>query len=125
MPGPLSIKADDVRKEGWDDARGKIDFRTLLSADRTASDTFTCGISYLAPGGNLAPHRHEPPEIYFGIEGRALVKIDGQEHEIAPGTVIYIPGNAVHSVQAGSEPVRFFYAFAKDSFDGIIYDFDV
>ena len=45
----------------------------------TPTDGLTAGIAQLEPGGHLALHRHDPAELYFLLEGEAVVTIDGAE----------------------------------------------
>jgi quercetin dioxygenase-like cupin family protein len=119
------IHAQDVAPDGWDDpVHGRIAWRTLVSGDVTPSDSLSGGIAYLAPGDCLNPHRHAPAEIYFIIEGRPIVTIDGVDHVAPPDSLLFIPGNAEHGVRnAGPDPVKFFYCFAVDRFGDVEYRF--
>lgn len=124
MRHALSIDASKQPEEGWDDpARGTLRWKTLLSADVTASDSMVCGIAIMQAGDHFALHRHAQPEVYFGLEGEGTVMIDGQPHRLAPGIALFIPGNAVHGVPEVTAPLRWFYTFACDSFDQIQYEF--
>ncbi len=129
-PSPAEIKSFSVDStavpvESWDDeVRGTLSWHTLVSADRTPSAALTAGIAILAPGGRgeLYRHRHAPAEIYLGIAGLGVVVIEDEEFEIGPGRVVFIPGDAWHEVRSvGADELRFYYAFAADSFDGIEY----
>ena len=124
MRHALSVDASNLPDEGWDDpARGSLRWKTLLSADVTASDSLVRGIAIMQPGDHFALHRHAQPEVYFGLEGEGTVMIDGQPHRLAPGIALFIPGNAVHGVPEVAAPLRWFYTFACDSFDQIHYEF--
>ena len=121
---PLVRALDDLPEEGWDDpARGAARWKTLFSAGRTPTAGLTCGVASLPPGGRLPLHRHTQREVYFGLEGRARVTLEDAEHELAPGVAVFIPGDALHGVEAGDAPVRFFYVFPADGFDEIVYRF--
>ncbi len=53
------------------------------------------------------------------------MQVDDCQAEIGPGSVVYIPPNATHTVQCtGTEPLVFIFTFARDSFEQIIYNFD-
>lgn len=132
MTGPAGIAAaapavdaGEVASGHWDDGRGRISFRTLQSAGRTTTDSLTCGVAMPDAGGHPARHRHAPAEPCLGLEGRARVPIEGQDHRLAPGVTIRIPDDAVHAITADDGPVRFFYAFAQDSLDAVACDVDV
>jgi mannose-6-phosphate isomerase-like protein (cupin superfamily) len=112
--------------EGWSEpeGRGVVGWQTLLSGDRTPTEGLTAGIAHLAPGGHLALHRHDPAEIYFMIEGQAVVTVEGVETRIAPGACVYIPGSAEHGIRnEGTKQVRFLYVFPTDKFENVEYCF--
>ena len=77
----------------------------------------------MAAGETFALHSHPQPEVYFGLEGKGDVLIDGVPHQLAPGVALYIPGGAVHGVPLAAGPLRWFYTFAADSFADIEYTF--
>lgn len=118
------VDAASLPDERWDDpARGTIRFRTLISAPDTATTGLVCGVAMLAAGETFALHSHAEPEVYFGLEGEGCVTIDGQQHLLAPGVALYIPGGAVHGVPLATGPLKWFYTFATDSFADIRYRF--
>ena len=121
---PLRIVANDQPLETWDDpARGSIRWQTLLSAGQTNSNSLVAGVATLREGDDFAAHHHPQAEVYFGLEGRATVMIDGVPHEMSPGVLLFIPGGAVHGIPLVTGPVRFFYTFAAESFADIAYEF--
>ncbi len=120
---PVRVDAAELPLERWTDAaRGAVSWRTLLSADRTPTRALICGLASLNAGEGLALHRHAQDEVYFGVRGRVRVRIGEAEHELGPGVALFIPGDAPHEVVA-EEPAEFFYAFAGDSFDEVVYEF--
>ena len=53
------------------------------------------------------------------------MEIDGHDADIGPGSTVYIPSNAKHTVRCtGAEPLVFIFTFACDRFDKIVYHFD-
>lgn len=124
MRKAVAVDAGDCPEDTWDvPEKGTLRWKTLLSAERTGSDSLVCGIAMMAPGEHFALHHHPEAEVYFGLEGEAQVMIDGVPHRLAPGVALFIPGGAVHGVPQVSQPVRWFYTFARDSFDQIAYTF--
>ena len=119
------IRAGAAPEDGWDDpVKGRIAWRTLFSGDRTPTEALTLGLAELAPGGWLGLHRHAPAEIYYVLEGRGIVTLDGVEHEVSAGSAVFIPGNVEHgSRNTGDAPLRVLYAFPVDSFGEVEYRF--
>ena len=78
----------------------------------------------LPPGGFISPHCHAPAEIYFVIEGEAVVVVEGETHVITGDGAIFIPGGAVHELRnAGETTLRIFYVFAVDGIADVRYMF--
>ncbi|SFU36489.1 cupin domain-containing protein [Halomonas korlensis] len=95
-------------------------FKMLFSADRTATDSLTCGVASVGPREPLPLHRHAHPEVYFGLAGMARVRVGAEEFLLSEGTALFIPGNIEHAVHA-DEPAKFFFAFAADSYSDVRY----
>ncbi|GEM_PF-730018 len=108
---------------GTDAAFGEVRWRTLINSCSEKSREMVLGIAEFEPHGRLLPHRHDPAEFYFGLEGSGIVTIDGTPHEMRPGVAIYVPANAEHDTKAGPEGLRFAYGFAAASFEQITYRF--
>src|SRR5215207_4542747 len=100
--------------------RGESEWKTLISAGLTRSERLTVGVGRLPPGGSLHAHRHEQPEAYLVLDGTGVVTIDGMAQPVRPGIAVYIPGNALHSVEAtGESDLRMAYVLAADSFEDV------
>ena len=116
---PVSIAV-----ERWTDpACGTIGWQTLLSAGLTPSSGLTCGIATLEPGEDFTLHCHPQPELYLGLEGTAVVMVDGLPRPMQRETLLFIPGGAVHGIPPVTERFRYFYCFATDSFAQVAYSF--
>lgn len=119
------VHEDDVDPESWDDpVRGHLAFRALVSGDRTPSASLTTGVADLPSGGWLGRHRHAPAEIYYVLDGQGLVFLDGVEHPVRAGSSVFVPGEVEHGLRnVADAPLRFFYAFAVNSFAEVDYRF--
>ena len=53
---------------------------------------------YLDQPGEMEYHKHPKEEIYFFFKGTGFVRIDGEEIPVAPGDVVRIPPDAMHTV---------------------------
>jgi quercetin dioxygenase-like cupin family protein len=122
---PFVAASADLKRDGWNDpVKGRVGWRTLFSADLTPTDGLTAGIADLEPGGWLGLHRHSPAEIYYVIEGRGIVTIEGREHVVSAGSAVFIPADAEHGIRNDADaPLRFLYAFPVDSFGEVEYRF--
>jgi quercetin dioxygenase-like cupin family protein len=129
MDAPLPSKPQVVNiahrpESGWSDTRGLLTWRRLFGGDDLPTDTMTMGVATLEPGGFLAAHRHAPAEVYYVLEGRGRMLLDGIERDVEAGDGVFIPGNVEHGIRnVTTEPLRFLYAFAVDRFDTIEYRF--
>lgn len=120
----IVLSETDVPVETWaDPVRGDLGFRTLVGRDST-TDSLTAGVSEVPPGGWLGLHRHAPAEVYHVLGGHGTVTLDGDEHAVGPGSVVFIPGGLEHGIRnTRQEELRFFYAFAVGSMAEVEYHF--
>lgn len=103
---------------------GKVRWKTLLSSDQTPTAKITMGMAEIPPGEQLSLHSHSQAETYYILEGRGFVLLDGVEHEVKAGSVVFIPGDVVHTIGAtGSELLRLVYSFPVDSFQQVQYHY--
>jgi mannose-6-phosphate isomerase-like protein (cupin superfamily) len=58
----------------------------------------------LAGGQATTRHYHAASEeIYFVLEGRGRMELDGEVREVGPGDAVLIPPGAWHQITAGEE----------------------
>jgi len=106
---------------------GDVTWKTLLSSPKTPSNTFASGIARCAAkGGHLKCHRHAHPEMYYIVQGRGILSIDGTDHAVSKGSVIFIPGDSEHGIrnEGSEEDLVWLYVFAADKFADVVYRFD-
>ena len=61
----------------------------------------------LAPGQSTERHHHAvTEEIYFVLEGRGEMEVDGERRDVGVGDAVLIPPGAWHEIRA-LEPLRF------------------
>ena len=121
------IHEEDCEFEGSNEtAPGSVRWRTLISGDRTPTESLTVGIAEIEPGGsrNFRPHTHAQPEVYFILSGEGTVTISGTDHPVRPGTAVFVPGSAEHGAcNTGAELLRLLYVFPSHSFAEVQYEF--
>ncbi|KXL43750.1 hypothetical protein M433DRAFT_158998 [Acidomyces richmondensis BFW] len=131
--GPVDIKDAPVQR--WSDRdHGKVSWKTLISSEKTPTNSITAGIATCPPrrenqpysaGGNLGLHRHRQAEVYIFLSGEGIVNVDMIEYPVEAGSVVFIPGGSEHSVRNMSltEDLVWYYCFATDSFKDVRYIF--
>ena len=77
-----------------------------------------CAVMTLGPGADGGPaEEHGGDQIVYVIEGEALLRIEGQEHRAAAGTLITIPAGANHHVRnPGTTPLFFLTVYAPPEY---------
>jgi mannose-6-phosphate isomerase-like protein (cupin superfamily) len=84
----------------------------------------TAGVAEVAPGDELKPHHHAPPELYFFLSGEGWVHIAGVDYPVQAESAAFIPGHAVHGIRnTGAVPLRLFYLFPVNTFADVEYHF--
>jgi quercetin dioxygenase-like cupin family protein len=127
MAAPIVRRLQDLEWQGWPQdqvpERGKITWKTLLD-DAPQGANMVMGVARLRKGDSLEPHRHAEPETYFTLSGRGIVTVEGVDHAIEAGTMVFIPGNARHQiVNVEDEELQLLYVFAEQAFGKIVYRF--
>jgi len=90
--------------------------RTIPLVTRALGATgFINGITELEPGAGIPLHSHNCEESVVIIEGRAIVEIEGIEHEVGPGDATFLPANVPHRFRNAStqEPMRMLWTYAS------------
>ncbi|MDF2976896.1 MAG: Cupin 2 conserved barrel domain protein [Actinomycetospora sp.] len=123
---PLITTVQDQQWETWyDPARGRLRWCLLADGVDPTPESVTTGVAELADDGWLGRHRHTAPEVYYVLEGKAVVALDGEEVTVGAGALVRIPGDVEHGVRALGGPVRVLFAFPTSAFDDVVYRFSV
>jgi len=65
------------------------------------------------PGGSALAHAHPALEqAVYVLEGTAIAGIDGVEHEVRAGDVMFFPEGVFHSLKATSAKVKLLVMYA-------------
>src|SRR3954451_13541607 len=60
------------------------------------------------PGEVSLPHRLATSEVYFILEGKGTMYIDGEQAEVGPDQTVYIPPRSVQSIRnTGDSDLKF------------------
>lgn len=59
--------------------------------------SLSCGIYSLKAGATDLQSPHDEDEVYYVVEGRGRIKIGDQDHEVGPGSILYVRASSEHS----------------------------
>lgn len=75
--------------------------RSLLDLSNARVKQQSLAEASLPSGGATERHYHKiSEELYYLLEGRGVMEIDGEEQEVGPGDAILIPAGAWHQIRA-------------------------
>lgn len=102
------FRAEEVE---WSEPPGHLGgaFSKLLVNESHGSRYFDFRISIYQPKGYVEPHIHEKNEqIFYILKGNGIFELDGRNHLVGPGTVIFIPPHVKHGIKnSGFEDLVF------------------
>lgn len=86
----------------------------LLGPGPEGSDRLEIILGQIEYGGQAECHIHENSEqAFFILEGKALVKIGGEEKVVGPTELVYVPQGMFHEVTPlGDQPLRILIVYA-------------
>ncbi len=81
--------------------------RGLLDLSNAPVKEQSLAEAILPNGGATERHYHKmSEELYYLLEGRGVMEIDGESRDVGPGDAILIPAGAWHEIKA-TEEMRF------------------
>ena len=74
--------------------------RELLHPDKADLKLrYSLAHAIVKPGDTSQPHRLKTSEVYYILEGEAIMFIDEEKQNVGPGDAIYIPPMATQYIQ--------------------------
>ncbi len=85
------------------------EIRELLAYRNSSIRNQSLAEARLAPGCSTEAHRHvAAEEIYYVLEGNALMRLGDETRPVGPGDAVAIPPGTVHQItNAGSTVLKF------------------
>lgn len=78
--------------------------RSILDRTNAPVEKQSLAEASMKPGQATERHYHKvSEELYFLLEGKALMEVDGETQDVGPGDAILIPAGAWHQITAKSE----------------------
>jgi mannose-6-phosphate isomerase-like protein (cupin superfamily) len=80
----------------------------LHPAKQEVSLRYSLAHATVRPGEVSLPHRLATSEVYYILEGKGIMHIDGEQAEVGPGHSVYIPPHGVQSIRnTGKTDLKF------------------
>jgi quercetin dioxygenase-like cupin family protein len=73
---------------------------------------FSMGVYRLPVGGEDNQHPHDADEVYIVQSGRATLRVEGEDHQVSPGSVVSVDRGAEHSFVDIREDLNILVMFA-------------
>ena len=80
--------------------------------------TLSCGLYSLAAGSKDMQAPHDDDEVYFGLSGKARMRLGDEEREVKPGTLLYVRAATEHSFFEIEEDMILLVIFATTAARG-------
>jgi mannose-6-phosphate isomerase-like protein (cupin superfamily) len=85
----------------------------LLSRGQFNSENLSITWVEGEPNSEQLLHAHSQEQVYVIVRGRGLMKVGGEEEEVASGTLVFVPPDAPHAIRnIGEEPMVYVSATA-------------
>jgi len=73
---------------------------------------FSIGVYRLTAGGDDHQHPHETDEVYIVQSGRAVLRVEGEDYPVGPGSVVSVDRGAEHGFTDIAEDLTLLVMFA-------------
>ena len=116
VPAPVSHRGGVYRAselQGYSPANHHGTVNTRLIGPENGAKYMEVVLGDIAAGGSALPHAHPGLEqAAYVLEGTALAGIDGVEHEVRPGDMLFFPERVFHSLRVTSERLKLLVIYA-------------
>lgn len=102
----IVIKSSEVMPFKLDDSYSS---KMLFDKYNTGSERLQINEGIVKAGCKLPGAVHKAPydEIYYAVKGEAVLHMDGDDYDISPGTIVFIPGGTFHALENKSDTEDF------------------
>lgn len=70
---------------------------------------------YVVPAGGIDEQQpHAQDELYYVASGRGMLRVEGEELTVGPGSVIYVRAHAAHCFHSISEDLSVLVVFSAE-----------
>jgi mannose-6-phosphate isomerase-like protein (cupin superfamily) len=82
-------------------------------ADFLNTKSLEAGIMRVRIDQNDTQTSHSMDELYYVIEGEGYLRINGKNHKVRKGTIIFVPANSEHNFHGNQADLIVLYIFPK------------
>jgi len=120
--GPAVFVGADEGESFWQPPPANGYVTVKLSPWNCPSNQFACGIQVIAPGGTLREHAHaRNEEILFVYGGRGAAIVDGVEHPVEAGSMVYAGRWVRHGFRNdGPDELRVFWVILPPGLETVL-----
>jgi len=98
MPGKVVIKKHEWVSGAPMEKKGVRDWKLIYPEQGFDNRTLCLGVVEVDPGHHTSLHRHNCEEVYFILEGKGILEIEGKKYEIEEGDAVFIKEGQAHRV---------------------------
>jgi mannose-6-phosphate isomerase-like protein (cupin superfamily) len=79
--------------------------------------TMSLGLYALSVGAVDQQQPHSEDEVYYIVSGRGQIRVEHEDREVQPGSIVFVPANIKHHFHSITEDLNIlvFFAPAEDS----------
>lgn len=88
-------------------------YRILIDEPTTGARSFSLLVNEIRPGFGGRAHAHDVEHGMYIIRGRGRFTLNGKAYPVEPGTAVFVPPGASHSLACeGEEPLQYVVIYA-------------
>ena len=76
-------------------------------------DSLNCGIYVLKAGAFDGQSPHDDEEVYYVIKGKGVLRVDGEDQLVKPGSIVYVKDGVNHQFHSIDEDLTMLVFFAE------------
>lgn len=96
---------DELEQQRADSNRPYLSFLNV--------DSMHLGVYSLPADGTDGQSPHDQDEIYYVQAGHAKIFIEGEDYDLGPGSIVFVPAYAEHRFHSISEDLKTLVFFSK------------
>ena len=75
-------------------------------------DSLKCGIYAMKAGAFDGQSPHDDEEVYYIIKGKGVLRVDGDDQPVKPGSIVYVKAGVEHQFHSIDEDLTMLVFFA-------------